>query len=314
MAAWSGGPVLVTGGCGWLGSNVVAALLAAGAEVVALDLPELVEASPASAARLVAADISQPGEAAAAVAASRPAAIVHLAYLLGPASQAEVERAITVNCLGTARVFEAALAAAVERVVWLSSSAVYGPPEPYGEDQIDEDDLRGAPRLFYGSTKRFDEEMAALYTRERGLDQIALRLALGYGPPGRDRGFSAEVSNLFEGAFSGRPTSLVFPDAPQSWVYVDDVVAAILLALQAAELEHRVFNVSSDTIYTPIEVGELLRGRFPAARLEFRTEGRAEWPARLDYSRARRELGYVPMVDIEEGISRYAAHWEAHGR
>jgi nucleoside-diphosphate-sugar epimerase len=306
---WTGGPILVTGGCGWLGSNLVTALLAEGAEVTALDLPELVATSPETGARLLAVDITAPGELEQAVAAAKPAAIVHLAYLLGPASQSQVERSIEVNCLGTARVFEAALRNDVGRIVWLSSSAIYGPPGPYGENPIGEDDVRGEPRLFYGICKRFNEAMAAHYTREHGLDQIAFRLALGYGPPGRERGFSAQVSNLFEGAFAKRETTVTFPNAEQCWVYVDDVIAALLLGLRATDFKHRVFNLSSDEIFTPTEVGELLARRFPEMRLEFEWEGVAEWPARLAYSRAREELGYSPRVDIQEGIDRYAESW-----
>lgn len=301
------GPILVTGGCGWLGVNLVRRL-AGEAEVVAFDLPGQVASAPDDlGARLLAGDVAVPGSVEEAIESVRPSAVVHLAYLLGPATQNDPERSLTVNCLGTARVFEAAVAAGVERVVWLSSSGVYGPPEPYGEESIGEDDRRGEPRLLYGATKLLNERVAAVYTEDRGLDQLCFRLALGYGPPGRERGFSAQVSNLFEGAFSGAPTRLVFPAAEQCWVYVDDIVEAIWLGLQAAELEHRVFNLANDEIYTPAAVGEMLRERFPAARLEFETVGRPEWPARLDWSRAAAELGYRPRVDIEEGIARYAA-------
>ncbi len=304
---WAGGPVLVTGGCGWLGSSLVARLIGEGVEVVVADLPSLIAASPSIEADLLPLDVSEPGALDSIVAQRRPEAIVHLAYLLGPASQADVSRALSVNCLGTAKVFDAAIDHDVRRVVWLSSSAVYGRPETYGDELISEEDLRGDTHLLYGATKRFNEQMAAIYTRDRGLDQISLRLSLGYGPPGRDRGFSAQVSNLFEGAFSGAETRLVFPDSVQNWVYVDDVVEAIMLALAKVSVEHRVFNISSDETYTPAQVGDLLRERFPEAKLEFISEGEAEWPARLDYSRARAELGYQPSVDIHEGIARYAA-------
>jgi nucleoside-diphosphate-sugar epimerase len=297
-----------------MGSNVVRRLVAEGVEVVVLDLPDLIEASGDVGAELVAADVGHPGSVEAAVAAARPSAIVHLAYLIGRASQTDIERSLTVNCIGTSRVFEAALAHDVGRVVWLSSSAVYGAPEPYGDEPIGEEDVRGESRLVYGACKRLNEQLAAIYTRERGLDQIAFRLALGYGPPGRDSGFSAHVSNLFEGAIRGAETRVAFPDAVQSWVYVDDVVEAIHLGLRATGFEHRVFNLSSDEIYTPAEVGEILAERYPDSRVEFAYEGRAEWPARLDYSRARAELGYSPAVDIREGISRYAASLGAGSR
>jgi UDP-glucose 4-epimerase len=297
---------VVTGGRGWLGVNLVRRLAADGWDVTTFDVAPALDAGDREGGEVtdVVGDITDAG---AVVRLMRPAPelVFHLAYLLGPAGQADPRRSLTINCIGTANVFEAACEADARRVVWLSSSAIYGPAAAYGEGLIGEDDVRGVPRLVYGACKRMNEYLADVYTRDRGLDQVAFRLSLGYGPPARRHGFSKHVTTLFEGPFRGHPAVVTFPPAPQNWVYVDDIVDALLLGAEAESLPSRVYNLASDETRTPVEVADMVRETVPDARIDVTMAGEVEWPARLDYRRARAELGYRPKFDLEAGIARY---------
>lgn len=294
---------LVTGGRGWLGVNLVSQLARDGWEVTAFDLAPAPQASDSNVKHLVG-DISDTA-AVEAAADQAPDVIFHLAFVLGPRGESDIAHSMAVNCNGTVNVFEAACRAGVRRVVWMSSSAVYGPAAAYATDMISEDDLRARPTLVYGACKLFNESIADAYTRNRGLDQVAFRLATGYGPPARKHGFSTQITSLFEAPFRGQAAQLTFPDAPQNWVYVDDIVSALVLAAEVDALEHRVLNLSSDETYTPAEVASQIRQKIPDAQIEVTMEGPCLWPARLDYTRARDTLGYRPRYTLAEGIDRY---------
>jgi nucleoside-diphosphate-sugar epimerase len=304
---------LVTGARGWLGTNLVNRLASQdGWSVTALDLAARPANGGHGPVEHVVGDVSDV-EVVRRAMSPRPDVVFHLAYLLGEEGQRDIPKSLCINCIGTANVFEAALEAGAGRTVWLSSSAIYGPAHAYGDELIGEEDVRGEPRLVYGACKRLNESIASSYARDRGLDHVAFRLSMGYGPPARRHGFSTQVTALFEAAFREEETSVVFPDALQNWVYVDDIVDALLLGAKAESLPRRIYNLASDETHTPAEVAEVLGGLLPGSRVEVTMEGPAEWPARLDYTKAREELGYRPRFDLASGIARYREAIEVNG-
>ncbi len=300
---------LVTGGAGFIGSNLVDALLARGDEVTVVDdlstgrLGNL-DAGLAAGAELVELDIRDGAALAATAAETRPDVVFHLAAqidvrksLVDPAFDAAV------NVGGTANVLEAARAAESGRVVFVSTGgAIYGEGDgqrlPLGED------APIAPLSAYGQSKFAAEGYLALYGRLYGLSAAALRLGNVYGPrqdPLGEAGVIAIFCGLLQSG--GRPT--VFGDGTQTrdYIYVGDVVAA---ALAAAE----------STVSGPVNLGtgvetDVLRLAEALGRLGGVESFEPEFaPARtgevqritLDAARAERELGWRAEVGLDEGL------------
>ncbi|MCW2987496.1 MAG: UDP-glucose 4-epimerase [Solirubrobacterales bacterium] len=230
---------LVTGGAGFIGSNLVDALLARGDEVTVVDDLSTgrranLDGALAAGAELVELDIRDAAALSGLASERAPQTVFHLAAqidvrksLADPAFDAEV------NVGGTANVLEAARAAEAGRVVFVSTGgAIYGEGDgqqlPLGES------APIAPLSAYGQSKYAAEGYLALYERLYGLSTIALRLGNVYGPrqdPLGEAGVIAIFCGLLQSG--GRPT--VFGDGTQTrdYIYVGDVVAAALSAAQS---------------------------------------------------------------------------------
>jgi UDP-glucose 4-epimerase len=300
---------LVTGGAGFIGSNLVDALLARGDEVTVVDDLSTgrrvnLDGALAEGAELVELDIRE-GEALAGVTAEkRPEAVFHLA------AQIDVRKSLAdpffdaaVNVGGTANVLEAARGAGCERVVFVSTGgAIYGEGEgqriPLGED------APIAPMSVYGQSKYAAEGYLALYERLYGLSGISLRLGNVYGPRQDPLG-EAGVIAIFCGLLKegGRPT--VFGDGTQTrdYIYVGDVVSAALAAAES-ELTGPV-NIGTGRETSVLQLVEALRKL--GGREDFEPELAPPRPGEvqriaIDASRAERELSWRPEMDLDEGL------------
>ncbi len=294
---------LVTGGAGFIGSNLVDALVARGDEVEVIDdLSTGKSANLAAGVALHEIDLRDAERVAAVVAAARAGVIFHLG------AQIDVRRAVSdpsadarINVEGTINVLEAARAAGVPRVVNSSTGgAIYG-----ATDRVPTDESTvPAPMAPYGQSKYAAEGYCALYTRLHGLSTISLRYANVYGPRQDPHGEGGVVA-IFCGKLlqGGRPK--VFGDGGQTrdYVYVGDVAAANLAAAQAGETDP--CNVGTGVETSVLELAEILRelggGRpfepeFAPARL-----GEIERSA-VDPARARERLGWEPRVGLAEGL------------
>lgn len=300
---------LVTGGAGFIGSNLVDALLARGDEVTVVDnlttgrLSNL-EPALAAGAELTELDIRD-GEALSRLAAERrPEAIFHLA------AQIDVRKSLAdpffdagVNVGGTANVLEAARASECGRVVSISTGgAIYGEGEgqqlPLGED------APIAPMSAYGQSKFAAEGYVSLYHRLYGLSGVSLRLGNVYGPRQDPLG-EAGVIAIFCGLLKegGRPK--VFGDGTQTrdYIYVGDVVSA---AVAAGDGEATgAINIGTGRETNVLELAESLK------KLGGREDFEPEFaPARtgevqaisIDAGRAERELGWRAEMDLDEGL------------
>src|SRR3954447_983460 len=253
---------LVTGGAGFIGSNLVDALVARGDEVTVLDDLSTgrranLDDALAAGAVLVEADLRD-GERVAAVAAeAAPDVIFHLA------AQIDVRRAVAdpgfdaaVNVGGTINVLEAARRAGGVRVVNSSTGgAIYGDadviPTPEGE--------REAPMAPYGQSKLAAEGYCALYRRLHGLRVTSLRYANVYGPRQDPHGEGGVVA-IFCGKLAEGGTAVAFGDGLQTrdYVYVGDVVAANLAAAGTDWVGS--CNVGTGTETTVVALADALRG------------------------------------------------------
>lgn len=293
---------LVTGANGFIGSQIATDLVANGSEVVVYhSSPISLRLAPiADKLKFVSGDLIEWEALLGAVRQYKIQTIVHLAYYRDIVEQERMPlKATRINCLGFNNLLEVARLGGVKRVVWCSSVAVYGPPEIYTEPV--NEDAPCQPGSLYGACKVYNEHLANLYQRQFGLETIGLRPAIVYGP---GRWFSGQASfarDLFVNAVTGRATLLEAGDMPVNWVYVRDVSQAFVKACFVDAPRHNIFNLEGAWA-TIRQAGELVQELVPAAKIEIRGGGKQTGP-RVDWTRAREELGYVPAFGLKQGIT-----------
>jgi nucleoside-diphosphate-sugar epimerase len=203
------------------------------------------------------------------------------------------------NVEASRRVFEAAARDEV-RVVFASSSSVYGAAERYPTPE----DTPPQPMSPYGITKLAAEHLARAYARSFGLDAVVLRYFNAFGPRQRpDMAFTRIALALAEGR-----TFTLYGDGSttRSWTYVSDVVDATIAAMELGRGTYNVGGALEASLREAIDVFERLAG----ARLDVRTEPEVPGDQRrtnADTTRIRAELGWRPHVGFEEGLE---AHWK----
>jgi UDP-glucose 4-epimerase len=300
---------LVTGGAGFIGSNLVDALVARGDSVTVVDdlstgRRENLDGALAAGAELVELDVRDRAALVELVGDRGPRSVFHLA------AQIDVRKSLedpsfdaSINVGGTANLLEAVRAAGTERLVFVSTGgAIYGEGE--GQALPLDESAPIAPLSAYGQSKFAAEGYLSLYERLYGVSGVSLRLGNVYGPRQDPLG-EAGVIAIFCGALrdGGRPK--VFGDGRQTrdYLYVGDVVAA---ALAAAESKASgAVNLGTGRETTVLELIEAL-SRIAGAEgfepefLPART-GEVQRIA-LDAGRAGRELGWRPQTSLDDGL------------
>jgi UDP-glucose 4-epimerase len=307
---------LVTGGAGFIGSNLVDALLARGDAVTVVDdlstgRRENLDAALAAGAELAELDIRDAAGLSELVASAKPEIVFHLA------AQIDVRKSLadpawdaSINVGGTTNVLEAMRAAGSPRIVFVSTGgAIYGEgegkPLPLGEGAPIE------PFSAYGQSKFAAEGYLGLYERLYGLSGVSLRLGNVYGPRQDPLG-EAGVIAIFCGRLraGGRPT--VFGDGRQTrdYIYVGDVVAAALAA--AGSEASGPINVGTGVETDVLTLAERLaalgeaEGSIPTAGA-FEPELAPPRPGEvqriaIDPARAERELDWRAEVGLDKGL------------
>jgi UDP-glucose 4-epimerase len=304
---------LVTGGAGFIGSTLVDALVAAGAQVSVVDdlsrghrshVPDGVDFH-----NLDIGDDRLP----ALMASVGPEVVFH------EAAQIDVRRSVAeplvdtrINVLGTVNVLDACARASVRRVVFASSGgALYGDtavlPTPETHPCC--------PASAYGAAKLAGETYGAVFQQVHGLEFVALRYANVYGPRQDPRG-EAGVVAIFAERLVGGDDAVINGDGGQTrdYVYVDDVVAANLRAAETSTLG--AYNVGTGRAS---DVNSLYAMMATAAGVERPARHGPAKPGEqrvscLDISRATQLLGWQPQVSLEEGLSRTVAWFAAQRR
>jgi UDP-glucose 4-epimerase len=308
----------VTGGAGFIGSNLVDALLDAGAEVLALDdlstgrLDNL-EGALGRGAALSECDIADAGRLDAAIDGFGPERVFHLA------AQADVRKAVadpafdaTVNILGTINVLEAARRHGAPVVFASTGGAIYGEGErrsmPFGEDAA------SLPETAYGASKLAGEVYLGLYRRLHGLPGLALRFGNVYGPRQDPHG-EAGVVAIFCGLLREGAPLRVFGDGEQTrdYVYVGDVVAAILagehlLASEGAGAEGP-YNIGTGLETSVLELARRLGAATGSeAPIEHHPARKGEVQrVAIDPSAATRDLGWSAATGLDDGLAATAS-------
>jgi UDP-glucose 4-epimerase len=292
---------LVTGGAGFIGSNVVDALLVRGDEVHVLDdLSRGTRDNVADAARLHEADIRR--DSSSVFADVQPDVCFHLAAQIDVrVSVEQPELDADVNIVGTLHVLDAARAHGTKVVFSSTGGAIYGECEgPAAEDHP------RAPLAPYGVSKLSAEEYIAAFNRLYGTSHVALRYGNVYGPRQDPHG-EAGVVAIFMNALRDGKTPRIYGDGRQTrdYVFVGDVVSA---TLAAAGHDGGVFNVGTGSETSVVELYERIQRVSGIERAPEHAEPRAGELQRsvLDPSLAAHELGWRPQSSLDEGL---AATW-----
>ena len=289
---------LVTGGAGFIGSNLVDALLARGDEVVVVDdLSSGKRENVAAGARLMEVSILD-AALAEVIAEERPEVCFHLAAQADvPTSVRRPDFDAQVNVVGTIRVLQAA-GADTSVVLASTGGAIYGELDRPAR----EDDLR-SPLSPYGVAKLAAEEYVAAWNRLHGTRHGTLRFGNVYGPR-QEASLEGGVVAIFLNAMAAGAETTIFGDGGQTrdFVHVDDVVRALLLAPGRGG----VFNIGSGVETSVLELHERCRavsGDDRPPRQAPPREGDVRRSV-LDVSLAERELGWRPEVSLDDGLRR----------
>jgi UDP-glucose 4-epimerase len=290
---------LVTGGAGFIGSNLVDALVARGDEVAVLDdLSTGRREHVPGGVPLARVDVADAAAVASAFDAHRPEVVFHLAAQIDVRrSVADPARDARVNLEGTIAVLEGARRHDARLVFSSTGGAVYGDTDRIPTPE----EAPRRPLAPYGQGKAAAEDYCALYARLYGADVVALRYANVYGPRQDPLGEGGVVAIFCEHARREEP-AVAFGDGRQTrdFVYVDDVVAANLLAAEGRGGAGRAYNIGRGRETSVLELAAIL-----GLAVEHRPERAGEVRRScLDPGRARRELGWEAAIGVPEGIER----------
>jgi nucleoside-diphosphate-sugar epimerase len=305
--------ILVTGGLGLIGHNVAAKLEAKEHEVVIVDtqttygiIPQdeldylLAERRKKIATdRIYRIDITDCDGIDWVMREHEPDVVIHMASFprqkvvnANPAWGAQVMMEGLINVLESAKRHQ------VERVVYISSSMVYGD----FEDQVTEDSECN-PIGQYGIMKLAGEHLVKDYHRRDAFDYVVIRPSAVYGPLDvEDR----VVAKFMLAAMRGETLKVNGAEETLDFTYVDDAADGIVSAATRIMSANRIYNITKSHSVTLLEAAEMIVRIVGKGTVAIRDKD-ADFPSRgaLDINRARVILGYDPQVDVEEGFRRY---------
>jgi len=307
--------VVVTGAAGFIGSHVCQRLAAQGHEVIGLDAfdgylysadVKRQNAMELVGIQMVEGDICDPNTVAA-VLGSEVDVVCHLAALAGVRpSLAQPLRYLRTNIEGTGVIIERMRELGLKRLVFASSSSVYGAKPGTDVAAFREDDPCLTPASPYAATKRMNELQLSAYRDLFGLGVFALRFFTVYGPRQRP---DMAIAKFTKAIANGEPITM-FGDGSsrRDYTYIDDIVSGVVSAIERiAPAQYEIFNLGgTNTISLADLVRTIARVVGKTAEIVRQPDQPGDVPityANID--RARAALGYEPRVPVEIGIQRY---------
>jgi len=306
--------ILLTGGAGFIGSHIVDGLRRRHAQVTVLDdlndyySPDIKRANLAAnlgAITLIEGDIRDAGLVEKTFSEGRFDAVIHLAARAGVRpSWADPELYYSTNVLGTLRLLEACRRHGVKKMVFASSSSVYGINKKVPFAETDLIDRTISP---YAASKLSGEQLCANYAYVQNIQCVCLRFFTVYGPRQRpDLAISKFVRHLLaDQPIERYGTGLTKRD----YTYIDDIVSGVLAALDYTQTPFEIVNLGGSdttTLNELISAIELSVGR--TARIIEQPDQPGDVPLTYaDVTKARALLGYAPKTSIREGIKKYVA-------
>jgi len=307
---------LITGGAGFIGSHLVEHLVAAGDDVTVLD--DLSSGRRANLAavrrqiRFIRGSVTDLNTCRRAV--ERVDCVLHHAAVTSVQRSVD-EPVVThqVNATGTLNVLLAARDKGVRRVVYAGSTSAYGNPAtlPNSEEHVTR------PLSPYAASKLAGEDYCVACQATYGLETVVLRYFNIFGPrQDPNSQYAAVVPRFITTALAGEPPT-IFGDGKQTrdFVFIANVVHANLLAARApaADVSGQVFNIGSGKGVSVNQLWEHIRRLAGVPLAPLYTQGRAGEvrDSVAELARARRLLGYAPIVDFEEGLRQTIAFYRA---
>jgi nucleoside-diphosphate-sugar epimerase len=300
--------ILVTGGAGCIGSWVVRNLVQEHVPVLVLTSTERFERlrlilTDAELARInfVTGDISDLATLEAAGRRHGVNRVIHLAGMQFPFCAADPIKGALVNVAGTVTMFELARRLGIERIVYASSAAVYGPRSHYPETILGPD-AAFFPTSHYGVYKVANEQTARVYWQNDGIASIGLRPHSVYGP-GRDQGVTSKPTVAMIAAAAGRPYRVNFNGRYQ-FQFADDAAQAFLRAARAPFQGAAVYNIGGRAASVS-DIIDCIERNEPVARGLITFDDRPlALPEAFDGGPFVEALGAYAETPLDEGVRR----------
>lgn len=302
--------ILVTGGTGQIGAEVVRQLIGLGHRVVVLDFKvnrgNIVDVIDDVV--LVEGDITDLSFVMKLARREQVTRVLHLAAYLMVESDSNPMRTINVNIIGSGNVLDTAVALDMERVCYASTVAVLGPQEMYGDSLATESALT-SPTHLYGASKRTVEVVADSYRELYGLDVIGVRPVLAYGV-GRYTGGMGSFNSMIRNVALGRPAVLTQTKELSSriqLIYNADMARTFVAATVGPSTPLSLYNAPVTEAIAWRDVIDTLRELVPDARITHEPPASGWGTALVDGSAAQRDLGVVPQMDFRAGAAEMIA-------
>jgi UDP-glucose 4-epimerase len=315
--------VLLTGGYGCIGSWIAKQLLDRGDSISIYDLKEdprrlrlVMAEEQLRKIKFLAGDVTDLKGIQAAIDENAITHVIHLAGLQVPTCRANPILGAGVNVVGTLAVFEAVRLAKkpVERLVYASSAAVFGPPDKYPPGPLS-DDVPLVPSTHYGFFKCCNEGNARVYFQDFGLSSIGLRPWTVYGV-GRDFGMTSEPTKAIKCVAIGRKYHISYGGF-QDLQYVEDVAGVFVNCLDRPYTGAKSYNLRGHVVDLPAFHRALCNVAPEAKKLVTFGDRQIAIAYDLSDKQLQKDLGPMPLTPLEDGIRRTLDHFrrlQAEGR
>lgn len=308
---------LITGGLGYVGSNLARRLLENGEEVVIFDIlsnSKSIE-SIRDDVKMIQGQLGNLAEVLNAVQANNIDCIYHLGAMITMPAEANPWAAYNTNANGTYHILEAARLFNVNSVIFPSGIANYGRGAP---EIITDDTFQSNPSQIYAATKIFGERLGEYYHYRFGVNFRCVRFPAICGP-GRREGLAAYASLMVHEPVKGRPCQLPIDEKTQMpFIYIKDVIRCLtsLKNTDEANLRRRVYNIDGFSMPAK-EMADIVRRYIPDAKIEFLAKENVvklarDMPKGMDAAKAREDWGWKPEYDWHKAVQDFIAEVKAN--
>jgi UDP-glucose 4-epimerase len=301
--------MVITGGSGFIGSNLAARLLELGHDVSIYDLDanRLDVGHDGRGIDWIVGNVLDLDDVERSFRKTGADVVVHLAALRNLDSQQKPFLAHSINSTGLVNVLEAARVAGVKRVVYASSAAVYGSAAYYRSLGMDpfcvKEWMPPRPYNVYGATKLYNEHMATQYMQVYGINTVGLRVSIVVGPGKKAGSKTSEFNDIIEAPVRDMAASISsYGDQKVNIIFVNDVVHGFVRACIAEGIKQTIYNLGGYIINTK-ELVATVKDVFHDAVVSIEESDRERAVASaIDSALARDDLGYEPLLSLRDAI------------
>lgn len=297
----------VTGGTGCIGAWVVRNLVSGGYFTAVLDhggsrhrLSMLLAEDELSRVIFIAGNVANLAAVEKALNLTEATNLIHLAALQLPFCKANPSQGALVNVVGTINIFEACKKVGINKVVYASTTAVYGPKGAYPNRRLSSN-VALYPGSHYGVYKRANEGNARVYWLDDGISSLGVRPYTVYGP-GRDQGLTSSPTKAMIAAAIGRPYKIPF-GGRYGFEFADDVAKIFIAAAQATYEGAYSFSIGGKSTSTSEIINAIARAE-PTMRNKLSYDDKPlPFPEEFDDHEIVSLLGAIPRTKLEDGVS-----------